>query len=145
MKDNGKVKPPVWFWIVSSIALLWNIMGVLAYLGQAYMSVEDLEKMSQAERLLYESQPAWVTGAFAIAVWGGALGCIALLLRKKWAKPALLISLIGVLGQMSYMFFMSKTFEVVGSDKMGMPIMIIVVGIALVVFAKTSQNKRWIF
>jgi len=144
MTNNGKVKPPVWFWIVSSVALLWNLMGVLAYLGQAYMSIEDLEKMSQAERLLYESQPAWVTGAFAIAVWGGALGCIALLLRKKWAKPVLLISLIGILVQMTYMFFLSNTFEVVGSVKMLMPIMIIVVGIALVFFAKSSHSKGWI-
>ncbi len=144
MTNKNTVKPPVWFWVVSGLALVWNIMGVLAYLGQAYMSIENLEKMSQAERLLFESQPAWVTGAFAIAVWGGALGCIALLLRKKWAKPVLLISLIGILGQMTYMFFLSNTFEVVGSEKMGMPIMIIVVGIALVFFAKSSQNKGWI-
>ena len=87
---NSVSKPPMWFWIVSALALLWNLAGVMAYLGQAYMSIENLEKMSQAERLLYESQPAWVTGAFAVAVWGGALGCIALLLKKKWAKPVCL-------------------------------------------------------
>lgn len=63
------------------------------------MSIEDLEKMSQAERLLFESQPAWVIAAFAIAVWGGALGCLALLLRKKWAMPILLVSLIGILAK----------------------------------------------
>lgn len=45
-------------------------MGVIAYPGLAYMS-EDLEKMSQAERILLASQPAWATGTFAKAVWGG--------------------------------------------------------------------------
>ncbi|EAR01279.1 hypothetical protein [Maribacter sp. HTCC2170] len=144
MTNSGITKPPVWFWIVSALALIWNLMGVLAYLGQAYMSIEDLEKMSQAERLLHESQPVWVTGAFAIAVWAGLIGCIALLLRKKWAKPVLLISLLGILGQMTYMFFLSNTFEVIGSDKMGMPIMIIIIGIALVLFAKSSIKKSWI-
>ncbi len=144
MTDNGITKPPVWFWVVSAVALLWNIMGALAYLSQAYMSIEDLEKMSQAERLLHESQPAWVTGAYAIAVWGGVLGCIALLLRKKWARPVLLVSLIGILGHMVYLFFMSNTFEVVGSDKMVMPIIIIIIGVCLVLFAKSSQNKGWI-
>lgn len=144
MTNKGKVKPPIWFWIVSAVAFVWNALGVDAYLSEAYMSIEDLGKMSQAERLLFESQPAWVTAAFAIAVWGGALGCLALLLRKKWAMPILLVSLIGILAQMTHAFFMSNTFEVVGNDKMGMTVMIIIVGVALVLFARMSKNKGWI-
>jgi len=141
---NSVSKPPMWFWIVSALALLWNLAGVMAYLGQAYMSIENLEKMSQAERLLYESQPAWVTGAFAVAVWGGALGCIALLLKKKWAKPVFVISLIGILVQMSHSFFMSNNFEVYGPGAMVMPIMVIIIGIALVLFANTGIKKGWL-
>lgn len=144
MTNITTVKPPVWFWIVGALALLWNIMGVLAYLGQAYISIEDLEKMTQAERLLHESQPAWVTASFAIAVWAGVIGSLALLLRKKWARQVLVISLLGIIGHMVYMFFMSNTFEVVGSDKMGMPILVIIVGVALVLFARSSQGKGWI-
>ena len=99
MSADSTNKPPVWFWVVSVLALIWNIIGVMSYLAQAYTSVEDLEKMTQAQRELFESQPAWVTGAFAIAVFGGTLGCIALLLRKKWAKPILIISLLGIGGR----------------------------------------------
>lgn len=139
-----KEKAPVWFWIVSGLALLWNLAGVGAYLQHAYMSIEDLEKLSQAERLLYESQPSWVTAAFAIAVWGGTLGCIALLLRKKWAKPILLISLIGVLTQMGHSFFMTNSFEVYGPGAMIMPIMVIIIAIALVFFARKSFDRKWI-
>ena len=144
MTDKQTAKPPMWFWIVSILAFLWNLMGVGAYIQQAFMSIESLEKMTQAERLLYESQPAWVTGAFAIAVWGGTLGCLALLLRKKWAHPILLVSLVGILAQMSYMFFMSDAFEIAGSGAMAMPIMIVVVGILLVFFARSSTNKKWL-
>ncbi|WP_298485772.1 hypothetical protein [uncultured Maribacter sp.] len=139
-----KEKAPVWFWMVSGLALLWNLAGVGAYLQHAYMSIEDLEKLSQAERLLYESQPSWVTAAFAIAVWGGTLGCIALLLRKKWAKPILLISLIGVLAQMGHSFFMTNSFEVYGPGAMIMPIMVIIIAIALVFFARKSLDRKWI-
>ncbi len=120
------------------------MLGVDVYLSIAYKSIEDLEKMSQAERLLFELQPAWVTAAFAIAVWGGDLGCLALLLLKKWARPILFVSLIGILAQMTHTFFISTTFEVVGNDKMGMTIMIILVGVALVLFARMSQIKAWI-
>ena len=141
---NSENKPPMWFWIVSVLALLWNLAGAMAYLGQAYMSAETLAQMSEAERLLYESQPAWVTGAFAIAVWGGSLGCIALLLKKKWAKPIFSISLLGILAQLSHSFFMSNSFEVYGPGAMVMPIMILVVGIALVVFTNLAIKKKWL-
>ncbi len=144
MTNKQTVKLPIWFWIVSVLSLLWNLMDVGAYLGQAFMSIESLEKMTEAERLLYESQPAWVTGAFAIAFWAGALGCFALLLRKKWARPVLLISLAGILAQMTHMFFMSNAFEAVGSNAMVMPIMIIVVGVLLLLFARSSANKHWL-
>ncbi|WP_289042066.1 hypothetical protein [uncultured Zobellia sp.] len=144
MTLNTEIRPPAWFWIISVIALLWNLMGVSAYLMEAFMSVEDLEKLTQDQRLLYEARPIWVTSAYAIAVWAGALGCITLLLRKKWAKTLLLLSLIGVLTQNVYQFFLSNTFEVYGPSAMYLPIMIIVVSIALFLFAKSSASKGWI-
>ncbi|WP_396637881.1 hypothetical protein [Maribacter sp. R77961] len=141
---NSVTKPPMWFWIVSALALLWNLAGAMAYISQAYMSIETLEQMSQAERLLYESQPAWVTGAFAVAVWGGSLGCIALLLKKKWAKPVFIISLLGILAQQTYSFFMSNSFEVYGPGAMVMPIMVLIIGIALVLLANMATKKGWL-
>lgn len=134
----------MWFWIVSIIALLWNLMGAYAYVIDAYTSIEDLEAMTQAQRELYESRPAWATGAFAIAVWAGVLGCIALLIKKKWARPVLLISLIGVIGQQLYMFFLSNTLEVMGSESLGLPIAVLIIAIGLVYFAKIAQKKSWI-
>ena len=144
MTTETKVKPPVWFWIVSILALLWNLAGAMAYIGQAYMSDEVLAAMSEAERNLYETQPAWVTGAFAIAVWGGTLACILLLIRKKWAKTLFIISLIGVLAQMTYNFFLSNTFEVYGASAMAMPIMIVIISIALIWFSKKAISKNWL-
>ena len=47
MSADSTNKPPVWFWVVSVLALIWNIIGVMSYLAQAYTSVEDLEKMTQ--------------------------------------------------------------------------------------------------
>lgn len=38
-------KPTSAFWIISAVALLWNIMGVIAYLGQAYMTEEVLKAL----------------------------------------------------------------------------------------------------
>lgn len=144
MTTETKVKPPAWFWIVSILALLWNLAGVMAYIGQAYMSAEDLAALSEAERTLFETQPAWVTGAFAIAVWGGALGCIFLLFRKRWAKTVFVISLIGIIAQMGYNFFMSNNFEVYGPGAMIMPIMVLLVGVGLIIFSNKAIANQWL-
>ena len=70
-----------YYWI-SGVALAWNLIGIMAYLGQVTMGPEVLAEMSDAERRLYENVAAWATSAYAIAVNAGALGCLLLLLRK---------------------------------------------------------------
>lgn len=143
MKADLK-KPPTWFWVVSIAALLWNLMGVMAYLADAFMTAEALAQLSQEQQNLYEARPAWVTAAFAIAVWGGLLGSIALLLRKAWALTLFVISLIGVLAQNLYQFFLSNTFEVLGSAAMAFPILIISSSILLVVFSKWAKKNAFL-
>jgi hypothetical protein len=78
-------KPPVWFWIVSVLALLWNGAGVYQYLQQAY-NTDSFKAMCTPEQLeVYANLPSWYTAVFAIAVFGGFLGCLMLLFRKKIA------------------------------------------------------------
>ena len=139
MSDLSTNKPPVWFWIVSVVALIWNLMGVMVYLARVYMTDEmiaALPEEQQAEFLI--EHPAWYTAAFAVAVFFGALGCLALLLRKKWAYILLVISLIGVLVQHTYIFVNSYQLSLF------MPIMIIVVSLFLVWFSKNSTTKGWL-
>lgn len=137
-------KPSTGFWIISIIALIWNLMGVFAYIAQVNMSDEIIAALPEAERALYENVPAWVTGAFAIAVFGGALGCILLLLRKKLATSVLIISLIGIIAQMIYNFGMSKAAEVYGPGGMVMPAMVVLIGVFLVWYAKQATAKGWL-
>jgi len=145
MTKNVTTKPPAWFWVVSVVALLWNLVGAMAYLAQAFITDEG-KAMLPADKLeLLENTPAWATAAFAIAVWAGVLGCIGLLVRKKWARPVLLLSLFGILVQMAYSFFMTNATEVYGIvEGVVMPLLLIGIGIGLVLFANSSQNKGWI-
>ncbi len=76
MTKNVTTKPPAWFWIVSVVALLWNLMGAMAYLAQAFITDEGKAMLPSDQQELLESTPAWATAAFAIAVWAGVLGCI---------------------------------------------------------------------
>lgn len=145
MTTESTNKPPIWYWIVSVIALLWNGAGVNFYLQQAY-DTESHRAMYNTPELLemVNNTPSWVIAAFAIAVFGGALGCIALLLRKKWAKPILILSLIGIIVQMIYNVFMSGAMEVYGPGAIAMPIMTLLIGIFLVWFSKKGIAKGWL-
>ncbi len=137
-------KPSAVFWIIAVIALIWNGMGAMAYVGQQMMTPEALDLLPEAERALYNDIPVWATSAFAIAVWGGLLGALLMLFRKKWAKTLFLISLLGIIVQMIYNFFISGAMDVYGPGGMIMPIMVIVIGIFLVWYCNKAIAKGWL-
>ena len=143
LMTNETTKPPIWYWIAGVIALLWNAMGVNAYLDQAYMTPEKLATLPEAQQAMYSIEyPAWVTAAFAIAVFGGTIGSLLLLLRKNLAYIVLLFSLIGVIFQMSYAFANNDT-DSYGPGGIIMPIMIIIIAIALVFLARKAKSNNW--
>ena len=141
---NNSSKPPVWFWVVSALALLWNLAGVANYLAQAYATPEMLAAMPEHQREYMEQTPSWVIGCFAIAVWAGSIGSILLLIRKKIAYMVLILSLIGVLGQVSYSLIFSNAIEVYGPSGVILPIFIVGIGVYLVYFAKKSTANGWL-
>jgi len=134
-------KPPIWYWIISVIALIWNGLGVMQYLARAYATDEmiaTLTEEAQAEFLV--EHPAWYTAAFAIAVFCGALGALSLLLRKKWAYFLFVISAFGAIIQHIYLFI---NIEMSGT-RLVMPLMVILVCLFLIWYAKNSIQKDWI-
>ena len=141
---NSINKPNTLFWIIGVIALIWNAMGVMAFFGQLLMTEETLAALPEAEQALYQDLPIWVTIAFTVAVFGGILGSIFMLLRKKIASTIFAISLLGVLVQMTYNNFISNTFEVYGPGSVIMPIMVIVIGFFLVWYSRNSLAKGWL-
>lgn len=134
-------KPPKSFWIISIVALIWNLMGVSAYLMQAFMTDEAIKNLPETEQALHMDIPAWVTAAFAIAVFGGTLGCLGLLLRKKWARLVFLISLIGIIVQMIHNVFISNNMDVYGPGAVIMPIMVLIIGVYLIMYSKSAIKK----
>ena len=137
-------KPATWFWVVSVLALVWNLLGVGAYISQVTMSPEAIQALPDDQRAILESTPAWATGAFAVAVWGGALGSMLLLLRKSKAWGVFVVSFVGIVVQMVHAFLMSNSIEVYGPGGMIMPVMVLVFGAYLIWFAGKSRAKGWL-
>jgi len=129
-------KPSVSYWVVAGLAFVWNLMGVGAYISQSMMSDAQIVETYGAEQAtMMMAQPAWYTAVFALAVFGGAIGCLGLLLRKSWALWPLVMSLLCVIIQNIY-FGMNGVFENVHGGQWAMIILIPVVAVFLVWFAR---------
>jgi hypothetical protein len=144
MSEVNSSSPPGWFRIVAILALVWNAFGVFSYLQYVYMSDEAIAALPPEQQAMYADFPAWVTGAFAIAVFAGVIGALGLVLRKKWAMPVLALSLGAIVIQMGYSLFGSGMLEVMGPTASIFPVIVILVGGALLWLARMASQRGWL-
>ena len=128
------------FWAIGAVALTWNVSGVTNYFVQ--MNGDALASFSEAARAIVEGRPAWATVAFAIAVFGGALGCLLLLLRKSAAYYFFIASLLGVIVTMIHTLGAGIDFGL--GEILGIILMPLVVAAFLMWYSKRSHSKAWI-
>ena len=119
-------------------------MGVFHYLMQAYMSDEVFAQLDEGTQEFILNRPAWVTAAFALAVFTGLLGCMGLILKKKWAGPLFLLSLISVILQDVYIFFLSDAAKLIEGGDTVMTVLVLVVCIFQIWLAKDATKKGWL-
>ena len=110
------VHTPWHLWVVGILALLWNSFGCVDYTMTQTRQDEWFAQMGMTAAQLeyFNAMPAWTHAAWAIGVWGGALGAILLLLRRKWAMPVFVVSFLGWLAGAVYAFALSDGMEAMG-------------------------------
>jgi hypothetical protein len=140
---TSTIKPPTLFWVTTVLALIWNIMGVMAYLGQVYITDEILASLPEADQLYIKNVESWVTAAYATAVFSGFFGCIALLIRKKIAKFLFIISLIAFVAQSTYNFFIQEFMEV-QPLQMAWSFIILAICLFLIWYSTIAVKRAWI-
>ena len=134
---------PKWFKPVVVVALLWNLIGCLAYLADVMVSPEAIAKMSAAEQALRAARPAWSVGATAIGVWFGAAGCVALLLRKS-ATMLLVVSLLGVIVQDISLAMIASQLAALGTAPLILQGLVLLVCVGLVWLSRSAEAQGWI-
>jgi len=133
-------RPSINFWIFSSLALVWNSMGVLAYISQTFMNQKVLLTLSKAEQHYFSSIPAWVTAAFATAVFAGVFGSIALIFKKRIANFLFSISMISLLIHQLYNFFIQNYMAISGMELI-LPISTTVIGFFLLWYSSKMSKQ----
>lgn len=147
MNDDGRAADtavPGWYWAVAVAALLWEAMGCYAYIHQVSMSAGDLAKLPAAQRDIWLAMPGWATGAYAIAVWVGLVGGVGLLMRRRWARLAYIVSLAAVVVQFGWVFLATDIMRMVGPSAIWFPLFIVVVAVVMVWFSGIAIRKGWL-
>ncbi len=143
MNDMTSGRPPAWFRIVAVLAVLWNLIGVWQYLSKVGV-VPTMMEMTAEETALVAAMPTWATAGFALAVFGGLLGSLGLLLGKAWARLLLILSLLGMLVQFGWWLLMSGAMEQMGASSAAMPAVVVLIGVLLLWLANMGIKRGWL-
>jgi hypothetical protein len=135
---------PSWFKVVAVVALIWNLLGCIAFFSDLRLSPQDLAKLPESHQALYAARPGWAIAATALAVFGGVLGCIGLLLRQKWAFAVMLLSLLGILVQDFGLFVLADGSTLAGPVAVVLQAIVLVVGIGLAVLSRKGIARGWL-
>ncbi|MGZ9099805.1 MAG: hypothetical protein ACXW3O_08895 [Brevundimonas sp.] len=110
------VRTPWHLWAVGIAALLWNGLGAFDYAMTQIQGDAWLARMDPTETQLawFHAMPAWTDAAWAIFVWGGVLGAVLLMVRRKLAMPVFVVSFLGWAAGAVYTFGLSNGMDVMG-------------------------------
>lgn len=137
-------KPPLWFKTVAVLAILWNLIGMLAFASDIRLTPEDVANLPDAQQALYNSRPGWAVASTAVAVIGGLLGSIALLLGKRFAMPILVASLIGLVVQDYGMFVIVDGAGLAGSIVLALQALVLIIAIGLIFLSRKGISRGWL-
>jgi hypothetical protein len=145
MNDSTPVPHAVtpWhLWVVGVLALLWNSVGAFDYVMTETRNAAYLSSFTAEQRAYFEGFPAWAVATWALSVWGGVVGSVALLLRQRWAVPVFAVSLATMLPTFFYNYVLTNGLAVMGGvGGLVFTAVIVVVAVALLVYARGLAHR----
>lgn len=134
---------PIWYWVAAVAALLFECLGCFFFVAEVRLTPEQIATLPLDQAAMLSARPAWYYAAFGVAVWVGLAGTLGLLLRKAWAVPLLLTSLIAVAIQFSAIFIVPE-MRTVTSDALLGPIVVIVACYGIFMLARLAKRRGWL-
>jgi len=141
MATAAPVLVPVWFRVVAVLAVVWNAFGVAMYLSAVGIFGDPAAGLDEAQRAAQAAIPAWIMGAFAIGTFAGLIGSLGLVLRRIWAQPVMVVSLVALLVLEGWIVFFSGAVEQFG---LAVPIMVSAGAILLAWLATHARRRLWL-
>ena len=137
-------KCPLSFWLVAVLALLWNLVGCLAVAADlVVVATGTVGQLPADQQALYAARPAWAVVGSVVAVLAGLVGCLGLLLRRRWAMPLLLASLAGLVLQDLGFVLIARSVEL-PAVALGMQAFVAAIAVGLVLLARLAGRRGWL-
>jgi hypothetical protein len=140
-------KPSTAFWVLAVLFLLWNLFGCSIYLVERMASDAAYTdffgpKMASVRDL----PPIWSNAAYAIAVWGGLLAAIMMLLRRGFAVPLFILSFLAAIISFAWGFTSSEYIEAAGGiGAMAiMPVIVVLLGACEIFYSRRARSKGYL-
>ena len=115
-------------------------MGSANFLMQ--LNPDLVSSYRETERAIIQGRPLWATAGFGFSVFGGAIGCILLMLKRPLSFYLFVVSLVGTVVAVVHSLTLNLTFSV--GELLGIVAMPIIISAFLVCFARFSQRKGWL-
>jgi hypothetical protein len=97
-----------------------------------------MSSFTPEQRAYFYGFPMWVVASWALSVWGGVFGAVALLLRKRWAVPVFAISLVTMVLTTFHNFVLTNGMAIMGgTGGLVFSAVIFVIAVALLVYARS--------
>lgn len=143
MTEESTSKPTISFWVIAGAMLVWNLIGLMFYYQQSILTTAMMEEAGlTAQQIAHiTNTPAWGHSGYAIAVNAGVLGAIFLLVRKAWAVPFFVLSLVGALVQDLDAFVMRDAIEAWGSSAIFLPLTVVVICAVEIWYSRAAKAK----
>ena len=135
---------PTWYWAAAIAALLFELLGCFLYLVEVRMTAQEIAALPLDQGALLAARPSWFYAAFGIAVWVGLAGAVGLLLRKAWAAPLLLVSMIAAIVQFSSIVIVPEMRAATPSDALFLPLVIIACCYSIYMLARLAKRRGWL-
>lgn len=134
--------PSIWFWIIAGLFVLWNAFGCYLYVLDVSMTdAQYAETYGEVMAAAREFYPGWATAAYALAVWGGLLAAVLLLLRRKLSSTLFIISLVSAIICFIPNFISQPLREAGGATFWLMPVIVVLIGVVEVWFTRRESAK----
>ena len=142
MATTAETKTPTHLWIVGGLSLLWNALGCIDYLMTETANRTYLARMPADQIAYMHALPAWLTGMWAIGVWGGLAGSILLLMRSRQSVVLFALSFIGAVIGLGYQVFLTDMPLSMRAGLMGMmPWVIVIITVSLLWYSWAEKDK----
>lgn len=135
------LSPPAWYWLAAVAALLFELAGAYLFANSLML---DPATLPLDQRAIFEATPQWMTIAWGVAIGAGVLGALGLLVRRRFAEPLLLVSLLAVVVQFSGILLVRQLRELTPEDHLIVPIVILLLAYAIWQMAKLARRRGWL-